>query len=248
MYDCACLGACGCHTGQPGPAHHRWCRPNVHHQPRTPIPPKPAPLTPEPDTCGLRCAEATDHGICDRCHMLSGRDLLAQPELIAELHTNRTPSSGHGAKVTGTREEPVPLRLDVVDHMQLTTDQLASWSELIANERRLVGPPSNHITTLVAWLDRHHEWATRQVWAVDYTEEIRRLAHTARALCRLYDEKPEPRRGIPCRKCGLLSLVTPPGTEDVSCSNEDCGDILRKPEYEQWLSNLKRTQIAREAS
>src|SRR5262245_4931863 len=51
--------------------------------------------------------------VCDACHTWIRRELAALPDNLAALSLE--PGRGGGQKVSGTREAPVPLRLDVLD-------------------------------------------------------------------------------------------------------------------------------------
>jgi hypothetical protein len=227
-----------------------------------------AEIVEEPPRCRTRCMRVTRKGICDRCYDLTARDLAALPGLYVELRIRLAPSQGGGgAPVSGSKERPLAVRVEPLDHMRLIVDQLRAWSRIVIDERRLVGPRTppvrragrivvgghgeaerdrcpdrdqyaTQVVTLVEFLHTHHEWSSRQLWADDYSEEIRELAHNARRLAGLYDQRPQLKEGVPCPRCDFMSLEVAPGADDVTCNNPDCSAVLRPEEYRTHLKTL----------
>jgi hypothetical protein len=211
----------------------------------------------EQPRCGFRCHRVTDRGICVRCTDLTGADLLEMVELFVTLHTRLLPGTKIGDRITGSRERPLGINVDVLsfigapgnpDHPDRfdnrdqvgpppMLDTLTSWSRVIAEERP-VTVPGPTITTTVTFLSRHHDWARKQLWADDYGEEIRRAAHHARMLCQLYPARPVVKAGVPCRNpdCDGLGLFVAPGSDWVECPT--CGLLLSQAEYADWVTRL----------
>lgn len=222
----------------------------------------------EQPRCTRRCIRVAREGICDRCHGLTLADLTVLPRLYLELSTRLAPSQGGGGTpVSGSKERPLAVRVEPLDHMRLIVDQLGAWSRIVIEERRLVGPRTpptrragrivvgasgeaerdrrpdrdQHATQVVILADflrTHHDWSSRQPWCDDYAEEIRDLAHNARRLAGLYDQRPQLKDGVPCPRCDYMSLEVAPGADDVACSNPDCSAVLRPEEYRDHLKTL----------
>lgn len=211
----------------------------------------------EPARCGLRCHRVTDRGICVRCTDLTGADLLEMVELFVRLHTRLLPGSKIGDRITGSRERPLGVAVDVLSFIGAPgnpdqparfnardqvgpppmLDTLTTWCRLVADERPVTTPAAT-ITGTVTFLTRHHDWATQQPWADDYAEEIRRAAHHARMLCQLYPARPEVKAGVPCRNCDGLGLFVAPGSDWIECPT--CGRLLSQAEYADWVTRLLR--------
>lgn len=197
------------------------------------------------ERCGLRCNRVTDTGVCRRCAALLHRDLTEMPELWVRLHTQLTPGSGVGDKVSGSREQPIGVRVDVLSLIGPAgdpptprdqigdapiLDTLTTWAMLITEERHLAGP-RHDITGLSAFLLAHNGWAVERPWADDYAEEVRRAAHTARRHTGLLDALPE-RMGAPCPHCDALALQRAPGDDWIECGG--CGRLISPAEYDTW--------------
>ena len=165
-------------------------------------------------------------------------------------------SSGN-TPVSGSKERPLGLREDPFDQMALMVSQLGQWAHVVSDERGLAGPlartlrrprrfvafprgtvqvderpdrdpDATRVVILAEWLATHHEWASRQTWSDDYSEEVRDLAHGARSLAGLYEPMPTRVPGVACPRCEDIALIRRPkeahdDPAKVECAS--CGSI-----------------------
>lgn len=62
--------------------------------------------------------------LCSRCRNRLSSTLVQIPSLAEWLHDNLTPGSGgNGVRVSGSREEPIPLRTDILDYIGPTSSR-----------------------------------------------------------------------------------------------------------------------------
>lgn len=217
--------------------------------------------------CGLRCAHVTDQGIDDRCANLTADDLEAMPSLWVDVRDKllEAQSSTMGDRVSGSRERPLGFSVDALSLIgpinnpslpMLTQlrdqygpppmlDTLSGWARVVTEERNLNTTPRLTVDHLARFLLIHHDWSRTQPWAEEYAFDIRSCAHEARRLAGLYDARPEPLVGIPCRRCGQYSLVKIPlARYAAECTGElanDRGDkdlcraLYTEQEYTDWV-------------
>lgn len=86
-----------------------------------------------------------------------------------------------GAPVSGDPEPPLPIDPRITEHRQQIGQVLASWCQLVAEERD-IRPPEGVTTALCGFLTRHHGWSVEQPWADDYAAEILELGRRAWSL------------------------------------------------------------------
>ena len=193
----------------------------------------------------------TTDGLCERCSYRVRRDLADLPQLWQLLST--TPGRRAGQRVSGRREPPAGVRMDVLSFigpaMSDTVptnrldigapdlqvgplplrDTLAQWVRVVADQRHLriagrVDP--------VAFLLLHHPWSARQPWADDYGEEIRAAAAVARTLAGAGHLTHK--LDLPCPYCGVAALVRDNGCDDVVC--HCCGHQWTREDYDRLVA------------
>lgn len=151
------------------------------------------------------------------------------------------PPNNHRLGITEAWRDADDLGLQVGERSLL--DTLCAWGRLIVEEHpdRLVGPvvPRNggtaaRVAACTGWLLARRDWPYEQLWCDDYAGEIRQAADHARRLLGMYDEQPELKAGVPCRRCLSMSLVRYPGEADIVCARVACQQVLRPDEYEAW--------------
>lgn len=78
--------------------------------------------------------EARTGYMCSNCRNRLSSLLVQMPSLATWLHENIAPSGGAGERVSGTREEPIPLRIDILDYVGPSSSREISATEI--NRRR----------------------------------------------------------------------------------------------------------------
>lgn len=115
-------------------------------------------------------------------------------------------------------DPPAPVRLEVVALRDARTTWdagsdpdavdvigvLGSWATVVREERGLVTPTARAtLTSELATLRAHHEWAIDQPWIDEYAKDVHRAVRAVRHACGEYDAEPVGR--------------CPRPTEDGSC-------------------------------
>jgi hypothetical protein len=170
------------------------------------------------------------------------------------------------ARVTGSREAPLPLSVDVLDltaparvgALTPTGRQLArhgdqngylsvatildswvrDWRTTRDRGERL---PDPEVTVLATWLRVRLDWAAESHPAVaDFVTDIRALRGALTTLTG--SRPPKPRRlDAPCSGCGQLSLWPAPGEDYAAqCRNPACRRVYTPVEYDR----LTRLELA----
>lgn len=204
-------------------------------------------------------ARVTSYGLaCVPCRNRLAGDLADLARLFPLLQHAIVPgSSGAGERVSGSREAPLPVRVDLLDlglpprsgvvhdpHGDQTgavpiasvLDQwVRDWHETIGGNAPLPVPT---VPSLVGWLrsrDRF-EWALTYHAALDeFAREIRQMAGALRsALC---VSRPTIKFTIPCPRCEVRALVRDAaGGDYVECAA--CHTLWTEAEYERLVRLL----------
>lgn len=194
--------------------------------------------------------------VCPGCRQWLDRTLTEIVELYATLPAHMIPGQVQGQRVSGSREAPLPLRVDPLDltmparyavvhdtagdqiGLPSVASVLDSWARDWADVRDMGETlPDPTVAELARWLGNRHDWAADNHHAVsDYADELREL----RAVIRRYTGGPEPYAtpciGVPCRRCDLTTLAKlANGSGDVECQNGDCRLVYRPDEYDAWV-------------
>lgn len=159
-------------------------------------------------------------------------------------------------RVQGSREAPIPIRVDVLDLLgpadertvhdcygdqighQSAATILDGWCRMFAEERRESVPTPRPADQSRWLLDRLDELFKHP--AIDEcAKEIGDLWHVLRRACGLTMPKEELCPGVPCRsiECDLKTLVRLPGSEWVECRS--CGNLLSETEYQEWCRMVR---------
>ncbi|MFG3050345.1 hypothetical protein ACGFZP_05225 [Kitasatospora sp. NPDC048239] len=191
------------------------------------------------------------------------------PELIAHAHLALLPGAGpRGARVSGaTRTPPLPCRLDVLDDLGPRRDNtptlglLTSWAETVLDDRRrandwsawaILPTPTrapyeldseHQARTAIQYLLFHLAFAATRTYATDLADEAGQLHRHLSEVTGWYRlDKPARRRALalPCPRCGLLSLSQAEG-DDIRCSDDVCGVIMRQTEYDARVEDYLAT-------
>lgn len=163
-----------------------------------------------------------------------------------------------GGPVSGSKEPRLPIRVDPVDltgparHVwllgedQIGYESVAStldfwardWREARGGRERLPEPTVPQLTT---WLERRLDDAMDDHPAID--EFFTAIARTRGALRRHLGliDIPDHKHGIPCPKCGALTLVHHNGSAFVECGS--CPYKLTADEYDTHVRSTAAEQL-----
>lgn len=191
--------------------------------------------------------------LCPGCERRTGRAIAELPRLYAELETNIAQRSVAGEPVSGTREQPTPLRLDVLTLQADIDATLTAWAEPVASRTRLDwSPPRVHRLRAGPRVHRAaHILATNldallrlpvvliNVWTVDHgviTVKASGMDGALRLL-RLHQRgrhlvtggTGDVRLPVPCPQCEAPALIRRNGGDHVTC--EGCGSSWPETDY-----------------
>jgi len=201
----------------------------------------------------------TENGYICTPHRRPLPDILDDIARIYPLLELELGTAGSDPHVTGSREAPLPLSVDVLDltaeartgaltpigrELARRGDQIGylsaattldtwvrDWRDL---RDRSEGPPEPTVPVLATWLRVRLDWAADCHSAVDeFVVDIRNLRGVLKALAG--ERPPKPKRLVaPCIGCGQLAMFRVPGEDyAVECRNPDCERIYTEAEYEQ---------------
>lgn len=188
---------------------------------------------------------------------LCRRRLAARLWELRDLHCLLGAALGLGQsgteKVSGSREVPVPLRLEPLDLaapadqadrplfvrgvLGLDDAQVGSLSVATILQTRCgemsallgVEQPRDDVPTMVSWLSRHLSWAWSDYPDVaDLADEVTALTYSLRALLNV-SRKPIYLKEF-CPSCGFKALKRDPG----GGSEVECGHCRRTWDFEQF--------------
>jgi hypothetical protein len=193
--------------------------------------------------------------VCDPDRDRLGRVLGEIVELYALLPGQLMPGQASGPRVSGSREAPLPLRVDPLDltmpaRAGAVSDGLGDqvgylsvaavldswvrdWRETI---RCGSVNPCPTVPELARWLRTWLPTACDEHKAVDeFTTEVFALAATLRRTCGLAEVKPE-LLDAACARCDSVSLHRLPGEDRIECGV--CGRLMTEDEYRRWCGML----------
>lgn len=197
--------------------------------------------------------------VCDGCRARLAALLTEVGDNTALLPRELTPGASSEQRVSGSREAPLPFRVDALDLLMPAHtgtvhdthgDQIGylsvatilnlwarDWCDVRGRGER---HPPPVVVELVAWLGNRTEWACDHHGAVDeYAAELSTLARVLRHIVEPTDPRPQLCHGVPCRRCDLLSLYrSTDGTGDVECHNPECRTMYRAEDYHRWTALL----------
>ena len=138
-------------------------------------------------------------------------------------------------KITGSREQPTPIKLAILDCRDLLSAQIADLVDdmrethnLTAPSRRGVEADARFLLTWQGTLERHD-------WVTDWWDALMETMGQAHALApwRALDQRCS---GIACPECGEMNLVLYGGDSDVSC--QSCRTMIPPKRYAIWTRML----------
>lgn len=178
--------------------------------------------------------------VCDPCLHAMRATLRAIPAALVVLRDGSMQRERTGdAGRSGTREAPLPCRLDVLNLVgpaasgtvhdpygdqigqRPIIDVLGSWVRLVCEERKLNGPKSWNEGALSGFLIGQLGWISQQEFAGEAAGEFRDLGWQIRAVARVEVRTRAVSRPCPRDSCGLLTLQQTDWDLYIRCSN--CG-------------------------
>lgn len=182
-----------------------------------------------------RPISASHGGLCEG-HFRRLSDAISEmPEVVAWLRANLGTKMRPDDLVSGTRTPPVPLNIEVYDHLWLLLDTSRLWCEQISEQRNVRRPEPEGYARFLA---RHLDWAVQQEWVADFYSEITDLSWLA--------EKIMPRKAqphvlpVPCPACDCRTLVRWDGEMAVTCHVRwgGCGTTWDESTYRRLVAIL----------
>lgn len=201
-------------------------------------------------SCVLCWRRDPDNG--PACHLCRSR-LAAKVWEIRDLHAllgaALSPGQGEKQRISGSREAPLPLRVDALDFAEPARrpiegvsdpgrDQRGVWSVAAVLDSWVrdwaelldVPLPSPLVPDLVSWLSRNLQWAVDNHPAIEeFNDEVTAMLYALRALLNV-SKKPIYLHD-PCPTCGLIALKRDPAGGDVECGN--CHRAWKHEEFER---------------
>ena len=201
----------------------------------------------------LRALEAPAMA-CTSCSNRIDATLVEIGHHHADLPDHLQRGQSGGPKVSGSREAPLPLRVDPLDLSLAAPAGRQRWTPLnladqIGHESVLAildswvrdwrdirnrgeGLPVPAGASLISWLRVRLDWATAQHPAIDdFAEEMHQTRSALRRALGITGGRPD-FLDVPCRRCDWLSLGHVPRADRVECAH--CGDLSTGEEFHRW--------------
>lgn len=172
-------------------------------------------------------------------------------QMVGERFESVMAGRGLGGPVSGSREKPLPIRIDPHDlsaparvsrllgEDQIGYESIASeldfWVQDLREWRgRGEGRPDPDVRLLAEWLEKRIEEACDDHPAVDEMfQAVGRIRSTLRSQLGLI-ETPDYKEGVPCPYCDRLTLVRENGSDWIECQAQGCGKLLSPEEFQRW--------------
>ena len=198
--------------------------------------------------------------VCDGCRRRIDVDLSEIVDLYALLPTALEPGPSTGQRVSGSREAPLPLRVDPLDlalpvrnpgpvrddaRLQTGHQPVAVRLWWIVDDWRSVRgqgerQPEPTVVTLTGWLRHRLDWACDHHPAIDEAAaELRTMTGELRAV--LGRSELRHRLPAPCPDCDMLTLYRDDGSDYVECGS--CHRLWTEDEY-AWLVRTAAEEVA----
>lgn len=197
--------------------------------------------------------------LCTWCFTRMRRTLTELPAMVIWLEAHLAAGGSASERVSGTREDPIPLRLDILDLIGPQTTSAQPFSPYIGNPDDQLGDPGiesflrsrseqvhwetgsawpedHSVTGFVAYLAAALRWVADQDWCDEFFTELLQIASKARRAAPWHEVVKHEKNAV-CEKCGSLSLVIHLASETVKCERRlrGCGYERAMTEYE-WIS------------
>lgn len=168
---------------------------------------------------------ATVGYLCARCFSRLRRSVLELPAIAAWLHVNLAAGGVAGERVGGTKEDPIPLRLDVLDLIGPVApdpsaalfrdmehqhgdpsmyDEMRSWAALVEEESGFEWDDRATLVGAVSYLAGHLSWIVAQPWVDEFADKVSDLSRRAHRIAPWRAEVIRDKR--PCETCGVAAI------------------------------------------
>lgn len=144
--------------------------------------------------------------LCFGCFGRLRSSLLELPAIAGWLHVNLAAGGVGGENVSGTREEPIPLRQDIldligpvapnptaaierdgtwtgydIDQLGETAffDEMRSWASLVEEESKDAWTDRETLIGAIGYLSEHLSWLAAQPWVDEFAGRIKHLSRVA---------------------------------------------------------------------
>lgn len=192
---------------------------------------------------------------CNPCRSRFRTWLAEIPDLYASLLGEPlapSGSPGKGGPVSGSRERPIPIRVDLFDLTHaggwpdvLTEDQvghlpvwmtLETWARDWSTFRAMGEAAERSVSGLCRWMWERVDDMCDEHEAIDECwRDVRALRGALYAQLGMF-ETPDYKKGVPCRQCNALALVRKDGSDFIECG--ECPAVLTPEEYDRWVRLL----------
>lgn len=208
--------------------------------------------------------EATVGLLCVKCFSRLRSSLLELPAVATWLEVNIAAAGQAEERVSGSREDPIPLRLDVTDlvgpeaptptaaltrdvYDQLTPealdqaggpsmlDELRSWAALVEEETGTDWDERTTLTGAVGYLAAHLSWVAGQPWVDEFAAALAKLHRDAHRVAPWRATIIRDRE--PCETCGVAAIIVRMSEGRTVCEKAagGCGRVI------VWDRNTGRT-------
>ena len=202
-------------------------------------------------TC-CRRRDAYEGYACGPCRSRLRTWLLEIPDLWGQLLAEPlapSGSPGKGGPVTGSRERPIPIRVDLFDlthpgaaayvqgddqvgHIPVWVT-LESWARDWSTYRAMGEHSGVGVADICRWMRERVDEMCDEHPAIDECyRDIRSLRGALLAQLGQVDI-PDYKKGVPCRQCNALALVRRNGEDFIECG--ECPAVLTPGEYDAWV-------------
>jgi hypothetical protein len=157
---------------------------------------------------------------------------------VSLLLALRTGGTNHGGEhVTGSKEPPLPFRVDMLDLADRIGDVTGSWALMVAEERSLQTPVG--LPAAVRLLLAQFDWLVTQPWTADLYGELTDVHTQAHRLApwRLGRRRLPVRHLVEFGGCGALAIFQDDGEDDGTCDSNagGCGSRIAAVDLARWL-------------
>lgn len=197
------------------------------------------------------CAPKPSHQgslLCGRCYHIRVIAPLKRVPALWDWYSSRKAGLRAAVydsdRITVTKEPPLPFNPEIVDHLDLMRAVLAGWAKRCAEEAPPgPGPVDRAASTSAAWLEVHGGWVSEQPMVAKLIIHLKQLEDRGRALAPW--QATRHKLPLPCFKCEQPTLVLFGGEDWVTCTNQDCDEIIgwfRYQRLSESIGNLYKEQ------